>query len=116
MCETNEKRFSETKKIQTMIRQNPLTLVTPVLPANRDKLNAVLMQLRGDLEKSIHQQFQDVDTIHYFRLVLMEAQPPNEKGISYPAKFVLSTDYDGDEDAQITALATTCTTDRKSVV
>ncbi len=91
-----------------MVRQNPLTLVTPVIPANRDKLDAFLMQVRGDLEKGVHHSFQDVDTIHYFRLVLMEAQPPDEKGISYPAKFVLSTDYDGDEDAQLTALATNC--------
>ncbi len=89
-----------------MVRQNPLTLVTPVVPALRDKLNEVLMQLRGDLEKGKPQQFQDIDTIHYFRLVLMEAQPPDEKGVSYPAKFVLSTDYDGDEEAQLGALAT----------
>ena len=88
-----------------MVRQNPLTLVTPVVPARRDKLNEVLMQLRADLEKGEPQQFQDIDTIHYFRLVLMEAQPPDEKGVSYPAKFVLSTDYDGDEEIQLEALA-----------
>lgn len=92
-----------------MIRQQPLTLTTPVIPSAYANLDAVLMQLRADLEKGIYQQFQDVDTIHYFRLVLLPAQPPDDNGNSYPAKFVLSTDYDGDEEAQLTALVTTCT-------
>lgn len=91
-----------------MVRQQPLTLATPVVPAHYNKLDTFLMQLRGDLEKGVHQQFQDVDTIHYFRLVLLEAQPIDEKGRSFPAKFVLGTDYDGDEEAQLTALSTTC--------
>ena len=91
-----------------MVRQQPLTLATPVIPASYHKLDAILMQLRADLENGIHQPFQDIDTIHYFRLVLLAAQPADDNGNSYAAKFVLGTDYDGDEDAQITALATTC--------
>lgn len=91
-----------------MIRQQPLTIATPVKPSSFNNLDTVLKQLRADLEQGVYQPFQDIDTIHYFRLVLLDAQPPNEKGVSYAAKFVLSTDYDGDEDAQLTALCATC--------
>jgi len=92
-----------------MIRQQPLTIVSPVKPASFSNLDAVLKQLRADLEQGVQQPFQNIDTIHYFRLVLLEAQPPDEKGDGYPPTFVLSTDYDGDEETQLTTLVQTCT-------
>lgn len=91
-----------------MVRQQPLTLATPVIPSAYNNLDAVLKQIRSGLDNDMRQSFQDVDTIHYLRLVLLEAQPPDESGNSYPAKFVLGTDYDGDEETQLTALATSC--------
>src|SRR3954454_14613603 len=92
-----------------MIRQHPLTLVTPVKHDEYANIDSVLKHLRDDVEKGIHQQFQDIDTIHYFRLVLMEPQANVGKDKkSYPANFVLSTDYDGDEEEQLTSLATNC--------
>lgn len=106
----SEPQASDSKKVNfSMVRQNPLTLVTPVKQGDYAKLDAALMKLRIDTEKGIHQQFQDVNTIHYFRLVLMEPQTNVGKDKkSYPANFVLSTDYDGDEDEHFTALATIC--------
>lgn len=92
-----------------MIRQQPLTIVSPVKLTSFSNLDAVLKQLRADLEQGIQQPFQNIDTIHYFRLVLLEAQPPDGKGSGYPATFVLSTDYDGDEETQLTTLVQTCT-------
>jgi hypothetical protein len=92
-----------------MIRQQPLTIVTQVKPASFSNLDAVLKQLRAELEQGIQQPFQNMDTLHYFRLVLLEAQPPDEMGPGYPAQFVLSTDYDGDEETQLTTLVKTCT-------
>jgi hypothetical protein len=92
-----------------MIHQQPLTIVTTVKPASYGNLDAVLKQLRAELEQGIPQSFQNMDTLHYFRLVLLEAQPPDEKGPGYPATFVLSTDYDGEEETQLTTLVQICT-------
>ncbi len=36
-----------------MIRQQPLTIVSPVKPASYSNLDAVLKQLRADLEQGI---------------------------------------------------------------
>ncbi len=92
-----------------MIRQQPLTIVSRVKQESFSNLDAVLKQLRADLEQGIQQPFQNMDTLHYFRMVLLEAQPPDKLGSGYPAQFVLSTDYDGDEETQLTTLVQTCT-------
>jgi len=85
-----------------MIRQNPLTLATPVKSGEIDKLNAVLMDMRWSLEKGVPEEFQELGTIHYLRLVMLE--PHDADGNVFPGmptRFVFSTDYDGDEDQHL---------------
>jgi hypothetical protein len=90
-----------------MTRQNPLTLATPVKNSGIDNLNALLITLRADLEKCENRQLQDIGTIHYLRLVVLE--PKDADGNIFPnmpTRLIFSTDYDGDEEVHIKDLVT----------
>src|SRR6185437_4385365 len=54
---------------QKMIRQNPLTLVTPVKNGEHDNLEALLTKIRNDIINGLPQQFEGLNTIHYARWV-----------------------------------------------
>lgn len=90
-----------------MIKQHPLTLVTPVTKGDEEKLDAVLAQMRTSLENGGQEEFVNLGTIHYLRLVTL--QPRDADGNAFPnipVRFVFSTDYDGDEDAHLLDLVT----------
>jgi hypothetical protein len=94
-----------------MTRQNPLTLATPVKNSGIDNLNALLITLRADLEKCENRQLQDIGTIHYLRLVVLE--PKDADGNIFPnmpTRLIFSTDYDGDEEVHIKDLVTSMLT------
>ena len=92
-----------------MIHQNPLTLVTPVKNGEHDNLDALLMKIRRDLINGLPQQFQDINTIHYARWILLEpkdadGKPQEDVGV----RLVFSSDFDGDEGEHLTDLSTKC--------
>ncbi|MEO8415655.1 MAG: hypothetical protein ABI472_18475 [Ginsengibacter sp.] len=92
-----------------MIPQNPLTLVTPVKIGEHDILDAVLMKIRVDVQHGIPQQFEDLNTIHYARWILLE--PKDADGKPQPGigvRLVFSSDFDGDENEHLTDLSTKC--------
>jgi hypothetical protein len=92
-----------------MTHQHPLTLVTPVKSGEHDNLNALLMQIRADVQAGIHQSFESLGTIHYARWILLEPKDADgniESDVG--VRLVFSSNYDGEEDAQLAGLATLC--------
>lgn len=90
-----------------MTRQNPLTLATPVKNGEAEKLDSLLLEMRDGLEKGNPEEFQNLGTIHYLRLVVLKAEDP--EGNVFPGlttRFVFSTDYDGEEEQHLKDLAT----------
>jgi hypothetical protein len=92
-----------------MTHQHPLTLVTPVKSGEHDNLNALLMQIRADVQAGIHQSFESLGTIHYARWILLEPKDADgNRESDVGVRLVFSSNYDGEEDAQLAGLATLC--------
>src|SRR5665213_127781 len=92
-----------------MIPQNPLTLVTPVKNGERDNLDSLLMKIRVDINNGLPQQFEELNTIHYARWVLLE--PKDADGNPQPGvgvRLVFSSDFDGDENQHLSDISTKC--------
>ncbi len=92
-----------------MTRQNPLTLVTPVKNGQHDDLDILLTKISNDLRKGLPQQFEDLNTIHYARWILLEPKDAdgkiqNDVGL----RLVFSSDFDGDETEHLADLSTKC--------
>jgi hypothetical protein len=92
-----------------MTPQNPLTLVTPVKNGEHDNLDTLLMKIRKDIINGLPQQFEDLNTIHYARWILLE--PKDADGKSQPGvgvRLVFSSDFDGDESQHLSDISTKC--------
>jgi hypothetical protein len=92
-----------------MTPQNPLTLVTPVKNGEHDNLDTLLMKIRKDIINGLPQQFEDLNTIHYARWILLE--PKDADGKSRPGvgvRLVFSSDFDGDESQHLSDISTKC--------
>jgi hypothetical protein len=92
-----------------MTRQNPLTLVTPVKNGEHDNLDALLMKIRRELLNGLPQEFENLNTIHYARWILLEPKDAdgkiqNDVGV----RLVFSSDFDGDESEHLTDISTKC--------
>ncbi len=92
-----------------MIHQNPLTLVTPVINGEHDNLEALLMKIRKDILNGVPQPFEELNTIHYARWILLEpkdadGKPQTDVGV----RLVFSSDFDGDESEHLSDLSTKC--------
>src|SRR5664279_721921 len=92
-----------------MIHQNPLTLVTPVKNGEHDNLDALLMRIRSDLRNGLPQEFENLNTIHYARWILLEPKDADGKMQSdVGVRLVFSSDFDGDESEHLKDLSTKC--------
>jgi len=92
-----------------MIHQNPLTLVTPVKAGEHDNLDTLLNKIRQDLINGLPQEFENLNTIHYARWILLEPKDADGKIQSdVGLRLVFSSDFDGDESDHLTDLSTKC--------
>jgi hypothetical protein len=92
-----------------MTPQNPLTLVTPVKNGEHDNLDTLLMKIRKDIISGLPQQFEELNTIHYARWILLE--PKDADGKAQPGvgvRLVFSSDFDGDESQHLSDISTKC--------
>ncbi|HSC52730.1 MAG TPA: hypothetical protein VLC98_03885 [Phnomibacter sp.] len=90
-----------------MSRQNPVTLITPVKFSKQASLFEFLYQLRIDLEKDIHESFENIGTIHYARwLVIDDTISPGTSSMGDMPKLVYSANIDGDPGKHIEDLCT----------
>src|SRR4051812_11966866 len=90
-----------------MTSQNPLTLATPIKSSEIGNLDSLLLKMRSDLENGVSEEFENLGTVHYLRLVILESKDPEGNVFpGIPTRFVFSTDYDGDEEQHLKDLAT----------
>ena len=55
-----------------MSQQHPLTLITPVIVHRKGDLFAFLEKLRLGLEHNLHESFENIQTIHFARWLVID--------------------------------------------
>lgn len=97
-----------------MSHQNPLTLVTPILPERLNDLYSYLSGLKYALEKGKHSLFEKSNNIHYLRwIVIDDKHSIFFKGTDRLPKLVFSSNFDGDVDQHLEDL---CSADEKGLI
>ncbi|MGN6605011.1 MAG: hypothetical protein ACTHK8_21325 [Ginsengibacter sp.] len=90
-----------------MIRQNPLTLLTPVREDRFEKLNEILEKFKVGLNHGLNERFDRLGTLHYARWFVLEEKSFRDKtAFTVPVRLVFSSNFDGDEEAHATGLVT----------
>ncbi len=91
-----------------MTQQEPITIIAPILAERKDTLFTFLKQVRTDLQKGMHESFENIGTIHYARWLVIDYDI--EKGVSKMGdmpKLVFSSNFDGEIEQQVKDLCTT---------
>lgn len=79
-----------------MSQQNPLTLITPIIPEKLDQLYKLLSNMKYKLEKGQHELFEKSNNIHYLRwLIIDDKNSVFFEGTTLPPKLVFSSNFDG---------------------
>ena len=86
-----------------MPHQSALTLTTPVKQGCHARISVVLDQLKTAVDNGTYSKFDEVGSIHYFRIVLLEGKMSNAM-----TNLVISSDYDGEESEHLVALVNIC--------
>lgn len=90
-----------------MIKQNPLTLLTPVRADRFEELKATLERFQVGLNHGLNERFDRLGTLHYARwFILQESSFRDKTAFTVPVRLVFSSNFDGDEDAHAEALVT----------
>lgn len=90
-----------------MIRQNPLTLLTPVREDRFEKLNEILERFQVGLNHGLNQRFDQLGTLHYARwFVLTDKSFRDKTAFTVPVRLVFSSNFDGEEETHAGALVT----------
>jgi len=90
-----------------MIKQNPLTLLTPVRADRFEELNAILERFQVGLNHGLNERFDRLGTLHYARWFILEESSFRDKtAFTVPVRLVFSSNFDGDEDTHAEALVT----------
>lgn len=90
-----------------MSHQVPLTLITPVRKGQWSKLIEITDRLRNGQLKGVTLPFEQLGTIHYFRIVLLE-EIKNETTGNIPQRLVVCSNHDGDDDEHLAQLSENC--------
>ncbi|RAJ13423.1 hypothetical protein [Olleya aquimaris] len=79
-----------------MSQQNPLTLITPIIPEKIGQLYKLLSDMKYKLEKGQHELFEKSNNIHYLRwLIIDDKNSVFFEGTTLPPKLVFSSNFDG---------------------
>jgi hypothetical protein len=90
-----------------MIRQNPLTLLTPVRQDSIDKLNEILEKFKVGLNAGLNERFNKLGTLHYARwFILREDSFRDKTAFPLAERLVFSSNFDGPEEEHIIGLVT----------
>ncbi len=87
--------------------QNPITIITPIIPGKTDDLKIYLAQLKVDLLENKYEDFETIGTIHFLRWFLINDKGEANNPMHEPPMLVLSSNFDGDSERQIQDLCTT---------
>ena len=92
------------------IKQNPLTLLSPVLPEQLDGLRKVLASQKDHLLKTGTIALANLETVHFARWVIMDDQPnPANNPEAQGPKLIFSSNFDGEVNDHIRDLCTRAT-------
>ncbi len=90
-----------------MIRQNPLTLLTPVRTDCVEKLNIILEKFKVGLNASLNERFNKLGTLHYARwFILREDSFRDKTAMPLQERLVFSSNFDGEIDEHVKDLVT----------
>src|SRR6185436_12832450 len=93
-----------------MIKQHPLTILAPIKNDKLETLNKRLNAIRENLQHGTETEFKKVATLHYGRWVILSRDSfRDEPAIPVGPRLVFTTNFDGDKDDHLTALATQVT-------
>ncbi len=93
-----------------MIKQHPLTLLSPVKQDKLETLDKRLGVIRENLQQGTETEFKKVSTLHYGRWVILSRESfRDEPAIPVGTRLIFSTNFDGDKDNHLTELVTQLT-------
>lgn len=84
------------------MRQQGLTVIVRILPGRQAALQALLNKIGTQIEENPYLDFYSLETVHFMRWVVLPED--NVRGEDIGPQLVLSTNYDGDEDAHLKEL------------
>lgn len=94
-----------------MIKQHPLTLITPVKKGRLEDLNLLLEKIRKEIHACTEKEFSKVTTVHYARWFILNRDSfRDEPAIPVEDRLIFSSNYDGDKDEHLTELSTVLAT------
>lgn len=92
------------------IKQNPLTLLSPIKPDKLDDLRQLLASQKADLLNGKHFDLENLGTVHFARWVIMDDQPnPANNPEGEGPKLIFSSNFDGGVKEHIRDLCTKST-------
>ena len=93
-----------------MIKQHPLTILSPVKKDKLEALDKKLSVIRENLQQGTEKEFKKVSTLHYGRWVILTRESfRDEPAVPAGTRLIFSTNYDGDKDNHLTELLTQLT-------
>ena len=93
-----------------MIKQHPLTILTPVKKDKLEILDKTLGAIRENLQRGTETEFKKVSTLHYGRWVILSRESfRDEPAIPVHTRLIFSTNFDGDKDNHLTELVSKLT-------
>src|SRR5258705_11761442 len=89
-----------------MIRQNPLTLLTPVRKDRLEQLTLILERFKVGLNHGLNERFDKLGTLHYARWFILKEESFRDKpAFPIPVRLVFSSNFDGKEEDHVNGLA-----------
>jgi hypothetical protein len=93
-----------------MIKQHPLTILSPVKKEKLEELEKTLAVIREDLKQGTETEFQKVPSLHYGRFVILDRESfRDEPTVPVNTRLIFSTNFDGDKEEHLTQLVTQLT-------
>jgi hypothetical protein len=93
-----------------MIKQHPLTILSPVKKDKAEILDKRLNVIRENLQQGTEMEFKKVSTLHYGRWVILSRESfRDEPAVPVGTRLIFSTNFDGDKDDHLTELVTQLT-------
>ena len=90
-----------------MIKQHPLTILSPVKNDKLELLDKRLSVIRENLHQGTETEFKKVSTLHYGRWVILSRESfRDEPAVPVGTRLIFSTNFDGDKDDHLTELVT----------
>lgn len=90
-----------------MIKQHPLTILSPVREEKVEILDKKLTAIRENIQAGTETEFKKVSSLHYGRWVILDRESfRDEPAIPVGTRLIFTTNFDGDKEEHLTELVT----------